>query len=572
MTQKSEKIKKTIGSGNELIYDTEGFTHWCVNIQGKSTRTPQSYLSSIRTAFASQFDIEMDNPFLNLQNAFRNLRRKNEESFARLEFEFNALKGYKEMIEKYGDGDIIISDDGEIKDAPIETWISALRMYLKYLRSKIDRLRQLNGLPLTISDDKEMFMDLPLTKEFRQYLKSLGKGYTRSSVDSICCRLRRLYNLFLRRRLKVDVMPDLKKYIDEGHSLKPFLQAVEAEINYEDGSLLAPELTAEDFSRGKAAFSLYREFIEAYSLHPDKYHPERYTNKKIKSMNTESNKVLLVGIGKTGLGTIQIIRKNKVKGITTLGINKESQLQLLYAQKIQEAELVILVADLGSEKENSLALKAATLGKEKGKVVATILTTPPLSEGEKAVMGALEAAGKISREVDSSLIINKETVNSLPKEECSLDELFYSLVAVEDTIADGINNIMALISEEGEIKIDVQDLKTALAESGTFTIESGFGTGENRVENAIEQILSSPLVKKCDISTARRVLIKLFPPKNTPLTMEEMNLTMEEMKEVSGFIKTLPSHADVKWGVGESDYDDILSIIILASGFDVKLP
>ena len=289
-------------------------------------------------------------------------------------------------------------------------------------------------------------------------------------------------------------------------------------------------------------------------------------------MNKEQNKVLLLGIGGTGLDVARIIVKNETKGIAVFGIKEESELMQLTDNVFEEYEPVLIVADLGSEKENSLALKAATLGKEKGKVVATILTTPPLSEGEKAVMGALEAAGKISREVDSSLIINKETVNSLPKEECSLDELFYSLVAVEDTIADGINNIMALISEEGEIKIDVQDLKTALAESGTFTIESGFGTGENRVENAIEQILSSPLVKKCDISTARRILIKLFPPKNTPLTMEEMNLTMEEMKEVSGFIKTLPSHADVKWGVGESDYDDILSIIILASGFDVKLP
>ena len=567
MTQKSEKIKKTIGSDNELIYDTEGFIHWCVNIQGKSTRTPQSYLSSIRTAFASQFefDIEMDNPFQNLQNAFRNLRRKNEESFARLEFEFNELKGYKEMIEKYGDGDIIITDDGEIKDAPIETWISALRMYLKYLRSKIDRLRQLNGLPLTISDDKEMFMDLPLTKEFRQYLRSLGKGYTSSSIDSICCRLRRLYNLFLRRRLKVDVMPDLKKYIDEGHSLKPFLQAVEAEINYEKGSLLAPELTAEDFSRGKAAFSLYREFIEAYSLHPDKYHSERYTNKKIKSMNTESNKVLLVGIGKTGLGTIQIIRKNKVKGITTLGINKESQLQLLYAQKLQEAELVILVADLGSEKENSLALKAATLGKEKGKVVATILTTPPLSEGEKAVMGALEAAGKISREVDSSLIINKETFNASPKEECSFAELVNSLVPEEEWIAGAIQDMMALISMSGAINIDFVDLKSILVQSGTFAIGNGIGYKANRIRDAIEVALSSPMMETCDIFTSRKVLIKVLSPKKSPISMDEVNI-------LTDFIGKFPPNIDMKWGEGTADDDDLLSVIILASGFDVKLP
>ncbi|MBD5269261.1 MAG: hypothetical protein HDS43_01375 [Bacteroides sp.] len=282
-------------------------------------------------------------------------------------------------------------------------------------------------------------------------------------------------------------------------------------------------------------------------------------------MDTESNKVLLLGIGETGLAVTQILGRNKVKGITTLGIDEESQLKLLNAQKLQEAEPVLIVADLGSEKENSLALKAATLGKEKGKVVATILTTPPLSEGEKAVMGALEAAGKISREVDSFLIINKETFNALPKEECSFDELIYSSFAVEESIADGIHSIMALISEEDEIKIDVQDLKTALAESGTFTVESGLGSGENRVGLALEMVLSSPLMKTCDISSARRILIKVLVPKKTPLTKGEMKLVRE-------FIETLPSYADVKWGVGESDDDDILSIIILASGFDVKLP
>ena len=282
-------------------------------------------------------------------------------------------------------------------------------------------------------------------------------------------------------------------------------------------------------------------------------------------MDTKSKKVLLFGIGETGLNVVRIIADNNLKGIATFGIKNESELEMLTGEVTEEVELVLLVADLGNHKENSLALQAAKLEKKNGKVVAAILTTPPLFEGEKAIRRALEVARKISREVDSSLIINKETFNALPKEECSFDELFYSFVAVEDTIADGINNIMALISEEGEIKINVQDLKTVLAESGTFTIESGFGAGENRVEMAIEQILSSPLVKKCDISTARRVLIKLFPPKNPPLTMEEM-------KEVSGFIKTLPSHADVKWGVGEPDDDDFLSIIILASGFDVKLP
>lgn len=265
-------------SGEDYIYDTEGFLKWCVNIQGKSLTTARSYLSLIRSTFTSQFDLEADNPFQNLQDAFQNLRRENEESFVRLEFEFKAFQGYKELIERYGD--IIITEEGEIKDAPIETWLCAMRMYIKYLRSKIDRLRQLNGLSLTITDDKELFLELPLTKEFRQYLKKQGKGYKLCSIDSICCRLRRIYNLFLRRRLKVDVMPDLETYINEGHSLKQFLQFVESKIDYESESGIAPELTAEDFSRGKAAFSLYCDFIEDFSLNSQKYKSERYTSNK----------------------------------------------------------------------------------------------------------------------------------------------------------------------------------------------------------------------------------------------------------------------------------------------------
>ena len=282
-------------------------------------------------------------------------------------------------------------------------------------------------------------------------------------------------------------------------------------------------------------------------------------------MDTKSKKVLLFGIGETGLNVVRIIADNNLKGIATFGIKNESELEMLTGEVTEEVELVLLVADLGNHKENSLALQAAKLEKKNGKVVAAILTTPPLFEGEKAIRRALEVARKISREVDSSIIINKETCNALPKEECSFDELIYSLVAVEETIADGIHNIMALISEKGTIKIDVEDLEIALSKSGTFTIGSGIGAGENRVGLAIEQALSSPLMKKFDISTARRVLIKVFVPKNSPLMMNEM-------KAITAFIETLPSYADVKWGVGESDDDDILSVIILASGFDVKLP
>ncbi|MBD5304886.1 MAG: hypothetical protein HDS12_01140 [Bacteroides sp.] len=282
-------------------------------------------------------------------------------------------------------------------------------------------------------------------------------------------------------------------------------------------------------------------------------------------MNTESNKVLMVGIGETGLGTSQKIRTNKVKGITTLGIEDESQLKLQYAAKIQEAELVILVADSGSKKDDILTLQAAKLAKENGKIVAAFITTPRIFEGKKKIMRALETARMLKSEVDASLIINKETFTVLPENGCSFADLINSLVPEEEIIADAIQNMMDLISMSGAINIDFLDLKSTLVQSGTFAIECGIGYKANRIRDAIEMALSSPMMKTCDIFTSRKVLIKVLSPKKSPISMDEVNI-------LADFTGKFPPNIDVKWVEGTADDDDLLSVIILASGFDVKLP
>lgn len=185
------------------------------------------------------------------------------------------------------------------------------------------------------------------------------------------------------------------------------------------------------------------------------------------------------------MDVVRIIAENEVKGVATFGIKNESELEKLIGDVTEEVELVLLVADLGNKKENSLALQAATLTKEKGKVVAAFLATPPLFEGEKAIMRALEVAREINGEADTSLIINKETFNRPPEKGCTFVELINSLVSVEETIADFIQNKMSLIAKSGTINIDLEDLKIALSETGTFTLERGLGAGENKVGLAI---------------------------------------------------------------------------------------
>ncbi len=274
MHKETENKNGSVAEKRIFPYDWEDFIQWCVNKQGKSVSTAKSYLSSLRTAFTSEFDLEMENPFESLSNAFRRLRQRDEEAFRGLEYEYQSLRGYKELMEKYSD--FIITDSGEILPAPVDMWLTATKTYLKYIRWRIDRYRQIFGMELNISDDKDLFLDLPFSKEFRHYLKTKGKGYTSKSIDSYFCKLRRLYNLFFRRILKRDVMPDLETYIKQGHSLTPFLEKLESRIDFAKEGHIAPELTEDDFARGKTAFIQYKEFIEDFSSNPDKYPTERY--------------------------------------------------------------------------------------------------------------------------------------------------------------------------------------------------------------------------------------------------------------------------------------------------------
>lgn len=267
MKNDSAKNSKGALKDSDFLYDRKGFLEWTVNNQCKSSGTAASYLSLIENVFTTQFDLKVDNPFDNIRRAYLNTRSGSPEAFDTLEIEFESLKGYKEMIEYYG----MISDDGEYAELSSDTTLAAMRMYLKYIRWKIDRRRLASGLQIHIADDKEMFINLPFSKEFRQYLKNKGRGYTTSSIDSIACKLRRVYNLLLRRKLKRDFMSDLKVYINQGHDLGPILERIDAYIDYEEGSSIAIELTKDDFARGKAAFALYREFIEDYTRNREKY-------------------------------------------------------------------------------------------------------------------------------------------------------------------------------------------------------------------------------------------------------------------------------------------------------------
>ena len=117
------------------------------------------------------------------------------------------------------------------------------------------------------------------------------------------------------------------------------------------------------------------------------------------------------------------------------------------------------------------------------------------------------------------------------------------------------------------INVDFQDVKTILKDSGTAIISTATGTGEHRISDAIHNALHSPLLKRHDINTSKRLLFKFVCSREA-----ENPLTANEINEIRQFTANLPASIDVKWGIADDpEMGDDVKVTILASGFDVTL-
>lgn len=265
----------------EIPYDYWAFKRWCVNNQELSENSADVYISNIRTAFKTMF-ADDDALFKNLRNAFYSHTREPERRIARLEDNYERLVAYTETVAEFGDDFELSKFNSKLqkevsKPAPKEDWARAFQCYCRFIRWRIDIQRESYGMKVEIKDDPMHFYEFPMHNYFRQYMKNKGKGYTVQTINTYCCKMRRLYNLLIRRVQKKNVFECIGGYIRNGHDVTPFLDRLQKRIEYELEWETFPDLPDDDVERGRNAFLIYREFLEDLAKNPDKYPiPERY--------------------------------------------------------------------------------------------------------------------------------------------------------------------------------------------------------------------------------------------------------------------------------------------------------
>ena len=93
----------------------------------------------------------------------------------------------------------------------------------------------------------------------------------------------------------------------------------------------------------------------------------------------------------------------------------------------------------------------------------------------------------------------------------------------DDTLSIAAKSIAEIITIRGTINLDFNDVKTVLKDGGVAIMSTGYGKGESRVSQAINDALHSPLLNNNDIFNSKKILFNISFSTKSELMMEEMN-------------------------------------------------
>jgi len=223
-------------------------------------------------------------------------------------------------------------------------------------------------------------------------------------------------------------------------------------------------------------------------------------------------------------------------------------------------EMTFITAGMGGGTGTGASPVVARIARELGILTIGIVTIPFMFEGNYKIIQALKGVEAIKKNVDALLVINNERLRDIYSE-LSVPEAFKK---ADDTLSIAVRSISEIITIPGYINLDFADVKTILKDGGVAVMSSGLGKGENRVSQAIENALHSPLLNNNDIFKAKKILLNVSFGNKQPMMMEEFN-------EIHDFMAKFSFGIEVIWGTAMDDsLEDEIKVAVLASGFGIE--
>lgn len=236
-----------------------------------------------------------------------------------------------------------------------------------------------------------------------------------------------------------------------------------------------------------------------------------------------------------------------------------------YVEKIQsvldeKTKMVFITAGMGGGTGTGVSPVVAREARKKGILTVGVVTIPFLFEKTRQIDKALDGLEALSKEVDALLVINNQRLLDIYPSETVIEAFDHADAA----LSTAVSSIIQIISMHGRWNLDFADVEKVLSKGGVAVMSTGYGQGENRLQQAIDNALHSPLVNNNDIFRATRMVMAITS------NDQDVPLRMEELLEVHDFMSHFDDDIEAKYGMDyDSSLGDKVKVVILASGFNL---
>ncbi|MEK6888354.1 MAG: cell division protein FtsZ [Candidatus Aenigmatarchaeota archaeon] len=313
----------------------------------------------------------------------------------------------------------------------------------------------------------------------------------------------------------------------------------------------------------------------------------------VADFETHKARILVVGAGGGGCNTINALAKKGLKGANTVAINTDAKhLAVTQADKriligksltrglgaggypevgknaaleskneiremLRESDLVFVTCGLGGGTGTGAAPVVASLARELGAIVISVVTLPFKLEGAR-IIKAEAGLVTLRQSCDTVIAIENERLLKLAGNK-PLREAF---ALADDLIATMIKGITETISEPSLVNLDYADVRTVMRAGGVAAIGVGTSESPTRARDAVTAALNNPLID-VDYQGASGALIQVIG--GNDMKMEEINAIGEIVQS------QLDPSAQVMWGARIlPEFNGKIQVITIVTG--VKSP
>ena len=225
---------------------------------------------------------------------------------------------------------------------------------------------------------------------------------------------------------------------------------------------------------------------------------------------------------------------------------------------IEGADMLFIAAGMGGGTGTGAASVIAQLARDAGILTVAVVTKPYDFEGSKRMLHAEQGIEALSEWVDSLIVIPNEKLAEVYGDDNSI---FSSFENANDVLRGAVKGIAEIITIRGFINVDFADVKTVMSGRGKAMMGSGFATGENRADEAVQAAIDSPLLDNIDLHGASGVLVNITA--GADLTSKEFSTIGERVKGIAN------DNATVIIGcIKEEDNLGELRVTLIATGFE----